>query len=60
MKEEKMGNSSNNNRMGFNGPLAKGNNGMMELNVSVRGRSALSDVSSDISPSPLYIPPHRR
>ena len=28
--------------------------------VSVRGRSASSDVSSDISPSPLYIPPHRR
>jgi len=24
----------------------------------VRGCSALSDVSSDISPSPLYIPPH--
>jgi len=24
----------------------------------VRGRSALSDISSDISPSPLYIPPH--
>ena len=28
--------------------------------VYVRGRSASSDVSSDISPSPLYIPPHRR
>jgi len=27
---------------------------------TVRGRSASSDVSSDISPSPLYIPPHRR
>ena len=27
---------------------------------SVRGRSTSSDVSSDISPSPLYIPPHRR
>jgi len=26
--------------------------------VVVRGRSASSDVSSDISPSPLYIPPH--
>jgi len=26
----------------------------------VRGRSTSSDVSSDISPSPLYIPPHRR
>ena len=26
----------------------------------VRGRSTPSDVSSDISPSPLYIPPHRR
>jgi len=26
----------------------------------VRGRSASSDVSSDISPSPLYIPPHHR
>jgi len=28
--------------------------------ATVRGRSASSDVSSDISPSPLYIPPHRR
>ena len=28
------------------------------LPVPVRGRSASSDVSSDISPSPLYIPPH--
>jgi len=28
--------------------------------LPVRGRSASSDVSSDISPSPLYIPPHRR
>jgi len=27
---------------------------------AVRGRSALSDVSFDISPSPLYIPPHCR
>ena len=27
---------------------------------TVRGRSTSSDVSSDISPSPLYIPPHRR
>jgi len=26
----------------------------------VRGCSASSDISSDISPSPLYIPPHRR
>ena len=26
----------------------------------VRGRSTSSDVFSDISPSPLYIPPHRR
>jgi len=26
----------------------------------VRGCSASSDVSSDISPSPLYIPPHCR
>jgi len=26
----------------------------------VRGRSASSDISSDISLSPLYIPPHRR
>jgi len=26
----------------------------------VRGRSASSDVSSNISPSPLYIPPYRR
>jgi len=31
----------------------------LEGRVDVRGRSALSDVSSDISPSPLYIPPHR-
>ena len=30
------------------------------LPESVRGRSASSDVSSDISSSPLYIPPHRR
>jgi len=29
-------------------------------NMVVRGRSTSSDVSSDISPSPLYIPPHRR
>jgi len=28
--------------------------------LAVRGRSTSSDVSSDISPSPLYIPPHRR
>jgi len=28
--------------------------------VIVRGCSASSDVSSDISPSPLYIPPHHR
>jgi len=28
--------------------------------VSVRGRSTSSDVSSNISPSPLYIPPHHR
>jgi len=27
---------------------------------TVRGHSASSDVSSDISPSPLYIPPHHR
>ena len=32
----------------------------LEGGVDVRGRSALSDVSSDISLSPLYIPPHRR
>jgi len=31
----------------------------LEGGVDVRGHSALSDVSSDISPSPLYIPPHR-
>ena len=30
-----------------------------QLNHPVRGRSASSYVSSDISPSPLYIPPHR-
>ena len=30
------------------------------LAATVRGRSTSSDVSSDISPSPLYIPPHRR
>jgi len=28
--------------------------------ATVRGCSALSDVSSNISLSPLYIPPHRR
>jgi len=28
--------------------------------AAVRGRSTSSDVSSDISPSPLYIPPHHR
>ena len=32
----------------------------LEKGVDVRGRSASSDVSSDISPSPLYIPPHCR
>ena len=32
----------------------------LEGGVDVRGRSASSDVSSDISPSPLYISPHRR
>jgi len=32
----------------------------LEGGVDVRGRSTSSDVSSDISPSPLYIPPHRR
>ena len=31
----------------------------MEEPVAVRGRSTSSDVSSDISLSPLYIPPHR-
>ena len=31
----------------------------LEGGVDVRGRSASSDVSSDISLSPLYIPPHR-
>ena len=31
-----------------------------ESSDAVRGRSTSSDVSSDISPSPLYIPPHRR
>ena len=30
----------------------------MERSIPVRGCSALSDVSSDISLSPLYIPPH--
>jgi len=29
-----------------------------EEEVDVRGCSALSDVSSDNAPSPLYIPPH--
>ena len=33
---------------------------LMERPNSVRGCSTSSDVSSDISPSPLYIPPHRR
>jgi len=32
----------------------------LEGGVDVRGCSASSDISSDISPSPLYIPPHRR
>jgi len=32
----------------------------LEGGVDVRGRFTLSDVSSNISPSPLYIPPHRR
>jgi len=32
----------------------------LEGGVDVRGRSTSSDISSDISPSPLYIPPHRR
>jgi len=32
----------------------------LEGGVDVRGRSALSDVSSNISLSPLYIPPHCR
>jgi len=32
----------------------------LERGVDVRGRSTSSDVSSNISPSPLYIPPHRR
>jgi len=31
-----------------------------QCGLPVRGRSASSDVSSNISPSPLYIPPHRR
>jgi len=31
-----------------------------QTSLGVRERSASSDVSSDISPSPLYIPPHRR
>jgi len=30
----------------------------LEGGVDVRGCSALSDISSNISPSPLYIPPH--
>jgi len=32
----------------------------LEGGVDVRGRSTLSDVSSNISLSPLYIPPHHR
>jgi len=32
----------------------------LEGKVDVRGRSTLSDVSSDNSLLPLYIPPHRR
>jgi len=50
-------------------PLAEGekekiiqqpkNNAKNTNNQAVRGRSASSDVSSNISPSPLYIPPHR-
>jgi len=31
----------------------------LEGGVDVMGRSTLSNVSFDISPSPLYIPPHR-
>jgi len=30
-----------------------------DCSMVVRGHSASSDVSSNISPSPLYIPPHR-
>ena len=33
---------------------------LLQQVMGVRGRSASSDVSSDISLSPLYIPPHRR
>ena len=33
---------------------------LCEALASVRGRSTSSDVSSDISPSPLYIPPRRQ
>jgi len=33
---------------------------VVDWTVYVRGRSTSSDISSDISPSPLYIPPHRR
>ena len=32
----------------------------LEGGVDVRGRSTSSDVSSNISPSPLYIPPYHR
>ena len=38
--------------------MEKGTDEEMGEAVDVRGCSALSDVSSDISPSPLYIPPH--
>ena len=34
--------------------------GAWRVRDSVRERSTLSDISSDISPSPLYIPPHHR
>ena len=43
------------------GSKAFGEEAIRNLGINiVRGRSALSDVSSDISPSPLYIPPHHR
>jgi len=39
---------------------AGGATSTLNRHPAVRGRSALSNVSSNISPSPLYIPPHRR
>ena len=46
-------------RFGRRAPLLSQEVSEPDLAHAVRGRSASSDVSSNISPSPLYIPPHR-